>query len=111
MNNPNEFLSQDPINIEQQKINDSVSIIYHHISHFLLISRMGDIYNQEQLDKSKSCLDELRLILHDPEKLKKLDDFVEKVNAIDTTIPKDDNVLKELQQSLETNIKSLKVSD
>lgn len=112
MNNQNESFLQKPVNDEQEKINSSINMISHHIGTFLLISRVGDAYyNQTELAKSISCINELRLVLNAPEQLKKLDEFVEKINAVDVTSPKDDKILDEIQQLLYTNIKSLKRAD
>jgi hypothetical protein len=114
MNNPNESFPQKPVNAEQEKINGAINMISHHIGTFLLTSRMGKVYNQTELAKSIGYVDELRLVLHTPEQLKKLDEFVEKVNSIldlDAASPKDNNVMNELGQLMGANIKSLKVSD
>ena len=111
MGNPDKNFQQKPANTEQLSVNDLLSMVYHHVSQFILSSRFDDVYEQEQIEKSKEYLDALKSVLSEPEQLQKINAFIKKIEAIKLDAPKDDEVLDSLEQLLDTNIQSLKTSN
>jgi hypothetical protein len=92
----------------EEKDND-IDMVVHHISHFILNSRLDDKYELEQIEKATEYINKLKQLLHSPEELQKLDEFTTKVNSVDLNSPKDNRLLDELDRLLETNIKILKL--
>jgi len=111
MNNPDKNFQQKPVNTEQLSVNDLLGMVYHHVSQFILGSRFGDVYEQEQIEKSKKYLDALKSVLSEPEQLQKINAFIKEIEAIKLDAPKDDEVLNSLERLLDTNIQSLKTSN
>lgn len=90
----------NPKQEELEEIYGLVSLLHHHVSHFLLGSRLAEAkegYHIAQLEKAIRITNELIKKINKPEQLLKLQTFQKKINNIDINAAKDLELLDEVQ--------------
>ena len=94
---------------KQQKINDSIAMIYHHVSQFLIGSigddwedikeeDVDDKYDKEminQLKQAKKHIESLQLLLPQ-EQLEEMNQLLNKISSINESTKKDNNMMDEI---------------
>ncbi len=73
-------------------------MLEHHVSQFLLGSRISGEWYVGQLEKSISAIDELKKEIHGQEIEGRVDELLKKIQEIDTTRTVDDELLNEIQE-------------
>ncbi len=89
---------EDFVSVERKK--NLVSLLVHHISQFLLGSRLGG-YDRDQLIKSKEIIQELKLLNPSEDFVSKLTVVEGKLNSINTEDDVDADLLDDIQASLD----------
>ena len=85
-----------------KKIEEKGGGYHHHVSHFLLGSRLSEEYDVEQLQKSITALEFVSLQLdNNPEMKSKVNELHDKLGNIDINAPVDKELLNEIQDLLE----------
>lgn len=89
-----------------EDINGSIAMIVHHVSHFLLCSRVrGVYYNGDEINKAFLHIKELESLL--PNKHEQINEFWNKICSLKIGEEIDRQLLDNIQQSLNSNICSL----
>jgi len=96
-----EKISQNKNESLEEKISGLFKMTKHHISQFLLGSRMSNEWYTEQLGKSMQVVNELRQATQDQETISKLDELLGKMQEVDTTGAVDKDLLNEIQEKME----------
>jgi len=82
--------------------------VSHHVSHFLLIARLRNHYDEKHLAGSIAALEKLRNSSSDDGEIEKTNSLIEKLKSIDINAPVDLSLLKEIQSDA-TDIKDKKI--
>lgn len=86
----------------EEKISGLFAMVRHHISHFLLGSRLSDNeWHVEQLEKSMQVVNELKQETQNQETKQRLNELLGKMQEVDTSGEVDRSLLNEIQERME----------